>query len=81
MLNVLLAVDGSDASNRGVKKLVETASWYREKPTVHLLTVHLPAGDHLSLRDRHMTAVVPVGKEGVPVKVGLASLAYPWPTT
>ena len=42
MLNVLLAVDGSDASNRGVKKLVETAAWYREKPTVHLLTVHLP---------------------------------------
>jgi hypothetical protein len=28
-----------------------------------------------------VVAIVPVGRVGVPVNVGLASLAYPWPTT
>ncbi len=42
MLKVLLPVDGSKHSTRAVKKLVETLSWYRGRPQVTLLAVHLP---------------------------------------
>jgi nucleotide-binding universal stress UspA family protein len=42
MLKILLAVDGSESALRAARKLIETAAWYREPPTVELVTVHLP---------------------------------------
>lgn len=41
-MKILLAVDGSKPSLEAAKLLVEHADWYREKPEVELLTVHLP---------------------------------------
>jgi len=41
-MKILLAVDGSKNSLNAVDRLVEHANWYREKPSVELLTVHLP---------------------------------------
>ena len=41
-MRILLAVDGSKCALRAVDCLVEHADWYREKPTVELVTVHLP---------------------------------------
>lgn len=42
MLKVLLPVDGSKHSTRAVKRLVETLSWYKSRPQVTLLAVHMP---------------------------------------
>jgi nucleotide-binding universal stress UspA family protein len=41
-MKILLAVDGSKFSLDAVDCLIEHADWYREKPSVELLTVHLP---------------------------------------
>lgn len=41
-MKILLAVDGSKASLDAVNCLIEHADWYREKPEVDLVTVHLP---------------------------------------
>jgi nucleotide-binding universal stress UspA family protein len=41
-MKILLAVDGSKYSLDAVNCLIEHADWYREKPSVELLTVHLP---------------------------------------
>jgi nucleotide-binding universal stress UspA family protein len=41
-MKVLIAVDGSKHSLAAVQSLIEHADWYREKPEVELLTVHLP---------------------------------------
>jgi nucleotide-binding universal stress UspA family protein len=41
-MKILLAVDGSKYSLDAVDCLIEHADWYREKPSVELLTVHLP---------------------------------------
>jgi nucleotide-binding universal stress UspA family protein len=41
-MKILLAVDGSKASLEAVDCLIGHAGWYREKPSVELLTVHLP---------------------------------------
>lgn len=41
-MKILLAVDGSDASARAAAKLAETLAWYKDPPTIELLTVHLP---------------------------------------
>jgi nucleotide-binding universal stress UspA family protein len=41
-MKILLAVDGSKYSLDAVKCLVDHADWYREKPEVELVTVHLP---------------------------------------
>jgi nucleotide-binding universal stress UspA family protein len=41
-MKILLASDGSKYSLDAVDCLIEHADWYREKPTVELLTVHLP---------------------------------------
>ncbi len=41
-MKILLAVDGSKFSLDAVKCLIEHADWYREKPVVELVTVHLP---------------------------------------
>ena len=41
-MKILLAVDGSKHSLEAVKSLLEHSGWYREKPVVELVTVHLP---------------------------------------
>jgi len=41
-MKILLAVDGSKNSLHAVDSLIEHAGWYREKPQVELVTVHLP---------------------------------------
>jgi len=41
-MKILLAVDGSKYSLDAADCLIKHADWYREKPTVELLTVHLP---------------------------------------
>jgi nucleotide-binding universal stress UspA family protein len=41
-MKILVAVDGSKYSLKAVDSLVEHANWYREKPQVELVTVHLP---------------------------------------
>lgn len=41
-MKILLAVDGSKPALEAAKLLVEHADWYRKKPEVELVTVHLP---------------------------------------
>jgi nucleotide-binding universal stress UspA family protein len=41
-MRILLAVDGSKQSLQAVDSLIEHAGWYRSKPQVELVTVHLP---------------------------------------
>jgi nucleotide-binding universal stress UspA family protein len=41
-MKILLAVDGSKQSLDAVDSLIEHAGWYRDRPEVELLTVHLP---------------------------------------
>jgi nucleotide-binding universal stress UspA family protein len=41
-MKILLAVDGSKFSLIAVDCVIEHADWYREKPTVELVTVHAP---------------------------------------
>jgi nucleotide-binding universal stress UspA family protein len=41
-MRVLIAVDGSKNSLDAVQCLIDHADWYRVKPEVELLTVHLP---------------------------------------
>jgi len=42
MLKVLLPTDGSPSALRATQKLIDTLDWYKEPPTIGLLTVHLP---------------------------------------
>ena len=41
-MRILLAVDGSKHSLDAVQCVIEHADWYRRKPEVLLVTVHLP---------------------------------------
>jgi nucleotide-binding universal stress UspA family protein len=41
-MKILLAVDGSKQCLKAVDCLIEHAGWYRGKPEVELVTVHLP---------------------------------------
>jgi nucleotide-binding universal stress UspA family protein len=41
-MKILLAVDGSKSAMDAVQCAIEHADWYREKPKVELVTVHLP---------------------------------------
>ena len=41
-MKILLAVDGSAHALDAVKCVIDHADWYRTKPEVELLTVHLP---------------------------------------
>jgi nucleotide-binding universal stress UspA family protein len=41
-MRILVAVDGSKPSMKAVQLLVEHSDWYREPPSVELVTVHLP---------------------------------------
>ena len=52
-MNILLAIDGSEVSQRAVQSLIDHVRWFREPPQVHLLYVHAPipvglAVQHLS---------------------------------
>ena len=41
-MKILLAVDGSKSSLHAVDSLIAHADWYRDRPTLELVTVHLP---------------------------------------
>jgi len=41
-MRILVAVDGSKHSLRAVQCVIEHADWYRRKPDILLVTVHLP---------------------------------------
>ena len=41
-MKILVAVDGSKPSLKAVQLLVDHSDWYRAKPEVELVTVHLP---------------------------------------
>jgi len=41
-VKILLAVDGSKNAMDAVECLIAHAGWYRERPAVELVTVHLP---------------------------------------
>jgi hypothetical protein len=42
MLKILLPVDGSPSAVRATELLIETIGWYREAPSIELISVHLP---------------------------------------
>jgi nucleotide-binding universal stress UspA family protein len=42
MLKVLLPVDGSESSARATEQLIKMLAWYKERPAVDLVAVHLP---------------------------------------
>ena len=41
-MKILVAVDGSKPSQKAVKLLIDHAGWYRSRPRVELVAVHLP---------------------------------------
>jgi nucleotide-binding universal stress UspA family protein len=41
-MKILVAVDGSKPSLKAVQLLIDHSDWYRSKPEVELVTVHLP---------------------------------------
>ena len=41
-MRILVAVDGSKPSLKAVHLLIDHCDWYRERPEVELVTVHLP---------------------------------------
>jgi nucleotide-binding universal stress UspA family protein len=41
-MKILVAVDGSKPSLKAVQLLIDHSDWYRAKPDVELVTVHLP---------------------------------------
>ena len=42
MLKLLLPVDGSETSIRATEALIGMLAWYRERPAIELVAVHLP---------------------------------------
>ena len=42
MLKFLLAVDGSEISNKAVFNFIKLLNWYKEIPEIHLLNVQYP---------------------------------------
>ena len=41
-MRILVAVDGSKPSMKAVQVLIDHSDWFRSKPEVELVTVHLP---------------------------------------
>jgi nucleotide-binding universal stress UspA family protein len=41
-MKILVAVDGSKPSLKAAQLLIDHADWYRDRPEVELVTVHLP---------------------------------------
>ncbi len=52
-MKVLIAVDGSDVSLASVRGLIGHLSWFRERPELHLLHVHMPVP--VGLATRHLS--------------------------
>lgn len=52
-MKILIAVDGSDVSLAAVKSLIEHIQWFRERPELRLLHVHLPVP--VGLATRHVS--------------------------
>jgi len=42
MLKLLLPVDGSESSVRATEALIKMLAWYKERPAIDVVTVHLP---------------------------------------
>ena len=42
MIKVLLPVDGSASATRATRTILATLDWYRERPEIDLIAVHLP---------------------------------------
>jgi nucleotide-binding universal stress UspA family protein len=42
MIRILLPADGSASATRATRALLATLDWYRERPEIDLLAVHLP---------------------------------------
>jgi len=42
MLKVLLPVDGSESSVHATEALIKMLAWYKERPVIDLVAVHLP---------------------------------------
>ena len=42
MLKILHPVDGSESASRATRQLIAALGWYRERPRIDVLTVHLP---------------------------------------
>ena len=42
LMKILIAVDGSEHALAAVQCVIDHSSWYRDKPSVELVTVHLP---------------------------------------
>ena len=42
MLKILLPVDGSPSAVRATQTLIDTLGWYREAPSLDVVSVHLP---------------------------------------
>jgi len=42
MLKILIAVDGSEASLRATRNVIESIAWYKEAPRIEVLAVHMP---------------------------------------
>ncbi|MBU6483551.1 MAG: universal stress protein [Betaproteobacteria bacterium] len=42
MIKVLLPVDGSASATRATRTLLATLDWYRDRPEIDLIAVHLP---------------------------------------
>jgi len=49
MLKILLPVDGSENSNKAVKKSIEMKNWYKDIPEFHLLNIQFPLDGNVSL--------------------------------
>ena len=41
-MKILVAVDGSKPSQKAVRLVIDHANWYRSRPRVELVAVHLP---------------------------------------
>ena len=46
-MKILLAVDGSEPSLNAVRGLIRNLTWFRERPSVHVVYAHPPVPDGL----------------------------------
>lgn len=51
-MKILIAIDGSEASQNAVRSLIDHVRWFRERPELHLLHVHPPVP--MGLATRHV---------------------------
>ena len=79
-MKILVAVDGSKPSLKAVQLLIDHADWYRSRPEVELVTVHLPVPKVASLPKSQLDKYYAEEGEGMlaPAKKKLeaAGIAY-----